>query len=764
MHFKSIGSRIVFSVVPIIAVTILLSVVLTSNVTYEQIDTQINEKMIESVQVASRDIQLELSKNANVTHNMVIYAMTAGLDAVFSDSFLAFARESISSNKNTVGGGIWYEPFRVRPEEKHVSIYAYRDGEQTAVTRNYADTLDYYDEIWYMDGKNSEGEIVWSDIYYDPVADVTMVTSTQPFYDGFGGMLGVTTADMALTDIKNIVKDVSVGESGTAFIVGKQGEYISFLDDSKGSHEKIQEDSNPALAALGAEILSHEAGVTSIELDGVRQSVYYDTLPQVGWKLVVLIQAEEIRASATQLVLLMTTVPVIGLALAVCAIMFIVRHLRRIINKVNAFADMAASGNLSERIEVLEYDEFGVMEDRLNQMIAKMSSMREELEEMLQVAQEADKAKGEFLSRMSHEIRTPINAIIGMNHIALKTKDPEKIMDCLTKSKAASAYLLSLVNDILDMAKIEENKMELHEEDIALKEIVDNVYSLIDVKALEKKQKLDVFYGEGVPEYIFADGMRLSQVLFNLLGNAVKFTPKGGRVSLHVEKEEETAEGMKLSFAVQDTGIGFSKEIEKKLFESFEQADGGIARKFGGTGLGLPISKAIVKLMGGKFKVKSEEGQGSTFTFTIRVLPGNPEVACEEAKEEKPLDLTGKTILLVEDVEMNRQIAIELLRETHATIEECVNGKEAVELFANDPTRYSLILMDIQMPEMDGFEATSRIRAMEGGADVPILALSANAFQTDVDESLAVGMNGHVSKPLNPPVLMDAIRRCIDTK
>ena len=761
IRFKSIASRIILSVVPLIAISTILFITVTYVVTYRQTDSQINDKMIERVQVASRDIQLELTKNANVTENMAVYARNVPIANVYTESFLNFVQQSISSNKNTVGGGIWFEPYPFLGDEKYVSAYAYWDGDTTVVTRDYAETVDFHNEIWYLDGKRSLGEIIWSDIYYDPIAAVTMITSTQPFYDKNGKMLGVTTADMALTDIQEITGRITIGETGSAFILGKQGEYISYLDNSRGSAERIQEDTDEALAALGKEILASEAGVANIILDNTEQSVYYSTLSDVGWKLVVLIDTREIRSSAVSLVLLMGIVPVIGLILAVIAIIMVVQHLLKVVNKVNTFADMAASGDLSKRIEVLEYDEFGVMEARLNQMISNMSDMSKKTEEMLEVAQAANKSKSEFLSRMSHEIRTPINAIIGMTHIALKAEDKEKIKDCLSKTQAASAHLLSLVNDILDMSKIEANKLELHQDEVRLKDLVGEVYDLIEVRAKEKNQHLTTHVAEDVPEFVVTDAMRLSQVIVNLMGNAVKFTPEDGDISLSVEKAgEDNENGALLAFRVKDSGIGISAKSQSRLFGSFEQADGGIARRFGGTGLGLSISKAIVEMLGGKIEVESTEGKGSTFTFTIRIMPSDGKtLAAADKEEEKPLDLTGKTIMLVEDTEINRLIVRELLKDSKAEIEDAVNGREAVEAFEKNPDHYDLILMDLQMPEMGGFEATQVIRKMEKGKTIPILALTANAFQSDIDKSAEVGMNGHMSKPLDPAILFANLRK-----
>ncbi len=765
MRFKSIAWRIIMSVIPVISVFTMLFIAVIYYVTNSQISLHINEKMQESLHAASLDIQMELARNANVTNNLIHYAQSGELDPTRPESFQAFVRNNISGNRNTVGGGIWYEPYAVLPRQKYYSAYAYRSQKDTVVTMDYAAEVDYHNEIWYLDGKQSGGEIVWSDVYYDPVAQVTMTTATQPFFDEQGNMRGVATADMALTDIQKITGDIRIGQSGRAFIVGAQGEYISYLNNGRDMRNKIQTDEDAQLAALGAQMLREESGVLDIELDGVRQSVYFCTLPDVNWKLVVLIHKSEIRSNTMDQVLLMGIVPVIGLLLAALCIVLVARRIRRVVNKVNEFADLAASGDLDRRIEVRESDEFGVMEERLNKMISNMSEMSRHSAELLEQAQAASQAKGEFLSRMSHEIRTPMNAIIGMTEIASRSENLQKIRDCLHKTEVASKHLLALINDVLDMSKIEANKLELYLEPFVLHEMLENVSTVIRFKAEEKQQKLILEIEPEVPESIISDEMRLSQVISNLLSNAVKFTPEHGVITLHISA---TAEGgvYEILTRVSDTGIGLSKEAMGKLFDSFEQADGGIARKFGGTGLGLAISKRIVEMLGGRIWVESVLGKGSDFYFRIRVQKGD--AVAQERKDDKadslPPDLHGKVIILAEDVEINREIVLAILEETGVEVDCAENGLQALSLFREKPERYDLILMDIQMPEMGGFEATQEIRALATGKEIPILALTANAFQSDVEQALQSGMNGHIGKPIDSAVLFRELRRFLNEK
>ena len=765
MKFKSIASRILTSVIPFIAISIIVFIVMIYQTTYEQTNIQINDKMIESIRAAELDIDLELNRNAHVTEAMAIYGHTANLDTLRSPEFADFVERSIDSNPNTVGGGIWLEPYRVYDDQNYYSAYAYREDGKMVVTMDYAQTVDYYKEAWYTEAKLAKGDMVWSDVYYDPVADVTMVTSSQAFFDENGVMLGVSTADMALTDIRKVAGQISVGKTGRAFIVGQMGAYISYIDESKTIDEAIQSDSDKALSALGQEVLQHRSGSRTMTLHGNEVNVYYSTLRDVKWKLIVLVDSSEIRSSALNLVLLMTVVPVIGLLLACIAIVLVTRHLREVVNKVNSFANKAASGDFSERILSIETDEFGKMEENLNQMMENMNAMHRKSEQALQEAQAANLAKSEFLSRMSHEIRTPMNAIIGMTQIASGTEDLPKIKDCLEKTSSASKHLLSLINDILDMSKIEANKLELYNERFDLRKSIEGVKTVIEVKSSEKKQTLTVTVDKSLPRMVEGDEMRLMQVFINLLSNAVKFTPENGRVDLSVAKEEEGNDHFILMVRITDTGIGINEETVARLFDSFEQADGGIARKFGGTGLGLAISKRIVELMGGTIHVESQVGKGSTFTFTAIVkncdsdLPDDAET--EDISENAMPDFTGKTILIAEDIELNREVVAAILEDTNAALEFAENGLQAIQMFEAADGRYDLILMDVQMPEMGGYEATEKIRGMETGRDIPIIALSANTFKTDVDEALAIGMNDHIGKPIDSKILFEKIAKHI---
>jgi CheY-like chemotaxis protein len=355
---------------------------------------------------------------------------------------------------------------------------------------------------------------------------------------------------------------------------------------------------------------------------------------------------------------------------------------------------------------------------------------------------------------MSHEIRTPINAVIGMTAIARRSKEKDKIADCLEKVSAASNQLLGLINDILDMSKIEAGKLELSPAPFFLRAALENLRSIIGVKAAEKDIALK-FQIEGLPEAVDADETRFSQVLLNLLSNAVKFTPDGGKVVLSA-KAAKTDDPLidEYEFAIADSGIGMSEEEKSRLFKPFQQADSGIARRFGGTGLGLALSLRIAELMGGGISVKSEQGKGSVFTARVKMKKADAAElsSIKKGSETANYDFSGKTVLVAEDIEINREIVAGMLDGTGVAVVSAHNGKEAVEQFRAASDKFNLILMDMQMPEMDGLEATRQIRAIENDMHkkrTPIIAMTANAFNEDIERCIEAGMDDHIAKPVD---------------
>ncbi|MDR0571059.1 MAG: response regulator [Clostridiales Family XIII bacterium] len=405
-------------------------------------------------------------------------------------------------------------------------------------------------------------------------------------------------------------------------------------------------------------------------------------------------------------------------------------------------------------------------------------------------AQANARAKSEFLSRMSHEIRTPMNAIIGMTAIAKKAKDMKRVNDCLNKIDDSSRQLLSIINDVLDMSKIESGKLEISENEFNFDNLIEHVINVMQVKLDEKKQKLCLDYPRSFDRRLIADELRLSQVLINLLSNANKFTCDNGRIDLRVRGSDgEEGACASLRVEVEDNGIGITEEQMGRLFNSFEQADGGITRKYGGSGLGLALSKKIVELMGGSIWVESEYGKGSRFIFEVRVKWGRAVDASTRASHERYPQLSpegpqnaanrkgvvktrekpegegdaapdwgDKKLLLVEDIEINREIIIGLLAETGVAVECSENGLEALRR-TEGGEKFDLILMDMQMPEMDGIGATMAIRRLDGdyAKTVPIIAMTANAFKDDVENCLKAGMDGHIAKPVEVSVLMGVL-------
>jgi lactose/cellobiose-specific phosphotransferase system IIC component len=395
------------------------------------------------------------------------------------------------------------------------------------------------------------------------------------------------------------------------------------------------------------------------------------------------------------------------------------------------------------------------------------------LSKALKQAEKASAAKSDFLSNMSHEMRTPMNAIIGMTAIAKSASEPAKKDYCLGRIEGASKHLLGVINDILDMSKIEANKLELSETGFDFVKMLEDVVNVINYRADEKHQALSVHIDDDIPRFLTGDDQRIAQVAANLLSNAMKFTPENGAIRLDAFKERDDDGEVVIRIEVSDTGIGISSEQKSRLFRSFEQADSGTSRKFGGTGLGLAISKRIVEMMGGDIWVESELGKGSTFIFTFRAsrvseedYPGLQPRDAQSSAGREAETYEGCRVLLVDDIDVNREIVIELLNPALLSIDSAENGAEALAMFADSPEKYDMIFMDVHMPEMDGYEATRRIRALDApeAKTVPIVAMTANVFREDVEKCLESGMNDHIGKPFKIEEVMDKLRKYLREK
>jgi methyl-accepting chemotaxis protein len=383
MRFKGIMSRIVVSVVPIIALSIVLLMLMINGLMKSQINAQINDKMQESLERMELAIQNEFSRNADIAQSLAVYAESSGLAAVDGGEMRDFLMKSIRPNKNTFGGGIWYEPYACYESTRAYAAYAYKDaGGNVVYQPDYASTVDFYKEEWYLNGGKSKGEPVWSGVYYDSVAATTMITSTIPFFDGEGKMRGVTTTDMALTDIQKIANAISVGTTSKAFILGKDGEYITFYDDSRKTGDKITAESDAGIAEFGRQALRTGKGIATIDVSGGSRRAFYSEIASTGWILVLMIDNGEISGIIFDLVLKSAVVPVFGLLIATVFIFLVAAYLRRIAKKINSFATVAAEGDFSKRIEITEYDEFGALEEHLNRMMQNMCSVYAESMEM----------------------------------------------------------------------------------------------------------------------------------------------------------------------------------------------------------------------------------------------------------------------------------------------------------------------------------------------------------------------------------------------
>ena len=388
-----------------------------------------------------------------------------------------------------------------------------------------------------------------------------------------------------------------------------------------------------------------------------------------------------------------------------------------------------------------------------------------EMAVLAEQAQAASKAKSTFLSNMSHDIRTPMNAIIGFTNIALHQDSVPEMHNCLKKIEESSDHLLSLLNDVLDLSRIESGKVEFSPVPANITAVTDSVIEIVKGMLLNRELNFEVHREPLQNPYVMTEPVRIREILVNILNNAVKFTKDGGTIRFDAgSRPGADAQHIVICYRIKDTGIGMSEDFQKKIFDEFAQEENGVRTQYKGTGLGMPISKKYVELMGGTITVDSRKGVGTTFTVEISMELTN----AEKVEKTKPLvqhnDLKGIKVLLAEDNDLNAELATILLEDLGMTVTRAADGQEVVDLFAEYPAgTYDIILMDIMMPKMDGHQAAKAIRAMYAdrpdAEEIPIIALSANAFSEDVQASLDAGMNGHVSKPLNMEEVTKVIER-----
>ncbi|MDR2825574.1 MAG: response regulator [Deltaproteobacteria bacterium] len=643
------------------------------------------------------------------------------------------------------------------------------DGQYTQAPEGHIKNAGYdpRERSWYKEAITSPNELTVTSPYL--TTDGGMVCSIMAkTQDSAGNPLGLLGVDYSLQSLTSDLSSRRILDTGYLVIFDANNRIIT-----DGHHQEYVALTPEEYPELRKRIASEPDGAfTEFGQRGIKEYIVTHTLASTGWKLAVIFDQRELMAPLYELLSLILPASVGVFILAFIMLTILARSIVHPIEALIEASLIISDGEYenSESIREELQKKLSVTGQGESKKLAEaLHAMLTALQKRIAAAQAANKAKSEFLANMSHEIRTPMNAILGMTSIAKSSDSPERKAYCLDKIESASVHLLGVINDILDMSKIEANKLELSPTHFVFEKMLQRVVNVINYRTEEKHQTFSVHIDDKIPFALIGDDQRLAQVITNLLSNSVKFTPEDGSITLTARLLQETDDLCSIQIEVSDTGIGISKEQSARLFRSFEQAESNTTRLYGGTGLGLAISKRIVEMMGGRIWIESEIGKGSTFLFSIRMERSRkyirPTAQVMEQEQDKAQDepdkFTGLHILLVEDMEINQEIVLGLLESTGLDIDCAENGVEAVQKVRANPEKYALIFMDIQMPQMDGYEATRQIRALacETARQIPIIAMTANVFREDIEKCLASGMNSHVGKPINMEEVMASLRK-----